>query len=289
MDTVQLRERINEAAGFIRGRAQAEAARSAEPEVGLILGSGLGPLAEEVENPLVIPYAEIPNFPVATVAGHAGRLVLGRLEGRRVAVMQGRFHYYEGYSMTEVTFPVRVMKALGIRALILTNASGGVNVDFAPGDLMLIRDHINLIGDNPLRGPNDPDLGPRFPDLSEAWDPALRGLARRVAESEGIPVREGVYVALSGPTYETPAEVAFVRAIGGDAVGMSTVPEAIVARHAGLRLLGVSCVTNVHLPPGYPGRKKVDHREVMDVANRAGSDLSRILRGVLRSDWEGRA
>ncbi len=290
MDTIRLRERMNEAAGFIKGRALGgPAARAVEPEVGLILGSGLGPLAEEVENPLAIPYSEIPHFPVSTVAGHAGRLVLGRLAGRQVAVMQGRFHYYEGYSLAEVTFPVRVLKALGIKALFLTNAAGGVNPDYTPGDLMLIRDHINLIGDNPLRGPNDADLGPRFPDMSEAWDPDIRAAARRVAEAEGIRVREGVYVALSGPTYETPAEVALLRTVGGDAVGMSTVPEAIVARHAGLRVFGVSCVTNVHLPVGHPGRKEVSHQEVIDVANRAGSDLGRLLRGVLRSDWEGRA
>lgn len=290
MDVIRLRERMNEAAGFIKGRAQGgPTARAVGPEVGLILGSGLGPLAEEVENPLVIPYADIPHFPVSTVTGHAGRLVLGRLEGRQVVVMQGRFHYYEGWSLAEVTFPVRVLKALGIRALFLTNAAGGVNPDYTPGDLMLIRDHINLMGDNPLRGPNDADLGPRFPDLSDAWDPAIRAVARRVAQVEGIRVQEGVYVALSGPTYETPAEVAFLRNAGGDAVGMSTVPEAIVARHAGLRVFGVSCVTNVHLPVGDPRRKEVSHQEVIDVANRAGSDLSRLVRGVLRSDWEGRA
>jgi purine-nucleoside phosphorylase len=289
VDQVLLRERINEAAGFIKGRAGGEGLpRTVEPEAGVILGSGLGPLAEEVENPLVIPYGEIPHFPVSTVVGHAGRLLIGRLAGRQVAVMQGRFHYYEGYSLDEVTFPVRVMKALGIRALIVTNASGGINPEFEAGDLMLITDHINLVGDNPLRGPNDADLGPRFPDLSEAYDPVLRAAAHRVAQAEGLILRDGVYVALSGPTYETPAEVSFVRSIGGDAVGMSTVPEAIVARHAGLRLCGVSCVTNVHRPKGDPRRREVSHREVIEVANRAGSDLSRLIQGLLRADWEER-
>ncbi len=215
------------------------------PRIGLILGSGLGVLADEIENPVKIPYHEIPDFPVSTVEGHAGQLVFGTLSGVVVVAMQGRFHFYEGYSMDKVTFPVRVMKELGIDNLIVTNAAGGVNESFSPGDLMLISDHINNMGTNPLIGANDADLGPRFPDLSEAYSKELRNLARTTAGRLNINVQEGVYVGNSGPVYETPAEVRMLRILGGDAVGMSTVPEVIVARHSGMKVLGISCISNM--------------------------------------------
>ncbi|MGM0899965.1 MAG: purine-nucleoside phosphorylase [Bacillota bacterium] len=214
-------------------------------QIGLILGSGLGILADEIENPVKIPYSDIPDFPVSTVEGHAGQLVFGTLNGVVVAAMQGRFHFYEGYSMDKVTFPVRVMKELGIEHLIVTNAAGGVNESFSPGDLMLISDHINNMGTNPLIGPNDAELGPRFPDLSEAYSKDLRKLARDTASRLDIAVQEGVYVGNSGPVYETPAEVRMLRILGGDAVGMSTVPEVIVARHSGMKVLGISCISNM--------------------------------------------
>ncbi|WP_404329173.1 purine-nucleoside phosphorylase [Mesobacillus maritimus] len=214
-------------------------------QIGLILGSGLGILADEIENPVKIPYSDIPDFPVSTVEGHAGQLVFGTLNGVVVAAMQGRFHFYEGYSMDKVTFPVRVMKELGIEHLIVTNAAGGVNESFSPGDLMLISDHINNMGTNPLVGPNDAELGPRFPDLSEAYSKDLRKLARDTASRLDIAVQEGVYVGNSGPVYETPAEVRMLRILGGDAVGMSTVPEVIVARHSGMKVLGISCISNM--------------------------------------------
>ncbi|MDT0160063.1 purine-nucleoside phosphorylase [Bacillus sp. AG4(2022)] len=215
------------------------------PKIGLILGSGLGVLADEIEQPVKIPYNEIPDFPVSTVEGHAGQLVFGLLNGVQAVAMQGRFHYYEGYSFDKVTFPVRVMKELGVEILIVTNAAGGVNESFAPGDLMLISDHINNMGSNPLIGPNDSKLGVRFPDMSEAYSRDLRQQAREIAGKLNISIQEGVYVGNTGPTYETPAEVRMLRTMGGDAVGMSTVPEVIVARHAGLKVLGISCISNM--------------------------------------------
>ena len=214
------------------------------PEIGLILGSGLGILAEEIEDAVAIPYSEIPNFPVSTVHGHAGQLVIGQLSGKTVIAMQGRFHHYEGYTMDKVTFPVRVMKLLGVEKLIVTNAAGGVNKDFTPGDLMLITDHINMMG-NPLIGANDERFGPRFPDMSTAYDREFQQLARTVAADLNIKIQEGVYLGLTGPTYETPAEIRMIRTLGGDAVGMSTVPEVIVANHSSMRVLGISCITNM--------------------------------------------
>lgn len=210
-----------------------------EPKIGLVLGSGLGILAEEIEGAESVDYGEIPHFPVSTVEGHAGRLVVGQLESQPVVAMQGRFHFYEGYGMQEVTFPIRVMKALGVETLIVTNAAGGIHTDFEAGDLMLIRDHLNLMFTNPLIGRNHPEWGVRFPDMSEAYDPLYRQLAKRVAEAEGIPLREGIYAGMTGPSYETPAEIRMLRKMGADAVGMSTVPEVIVARHgdAGHRYL----------------------------------------------------
>jgi purine-nucleoside phosphorylase len=232
-------EKAQKAASFINSRFQDT------PEIGLILGSGLGVLADEIENPVRIPYSDIPEFPVSTVEGHAGQLVLGDLAGKKVVAMQGRFHFYEGYSMEKVTFPVRVMKLLGIEKLIVTNAAGGVNEEFEPGDLMIITDHINYTGTNPLIGANDERFGPRFPDMSEAYNKELNAKATKIATDLGILVKEGVYVGFSGPTYETPAEIRFARNMGGDAVGMSTVPEVIVARHSGIKVLGISCITNM--------------------------------------------
>lgn len=263
--------------------AQAIQARTAlRPSIGLILGSGLGPLADEVQEAARIPYPEIPHFVRPTVEGHEGELVLGFLEGHPVCIMRGRFHYYEGYTMQQVTFPVRVMYALGARTLLVTNAAGGLNPAFRPGDLMCIRDHINLVGMtglNPLIGPNDDTLGPRFPDMSCAYDPALRQLAREVAQAAGIPLHEGVYICLSGPTYETPADLRFLRLIGADAVGMSTVPEVIVARHMGMAVLGVSGISNVAL--GTEGPRETSHEEVLAAAALLVPRLSTLIRGVL--------
>ncbi|WP_163969916.1 purine-nucleoside phosphorylase [Oceanobacillus halotolerans] len=215
------------------------------PSIGLILGSGLGVLADKIENAVTIPYKTIPHFPESTVSGHKGQLVVGKLEGKQVIAMQGRFHFYEGYTMKQVTFPVRVMKALGIDSLIVTNAAGGINENFQPGDLMLITDHINNLGDNPLLGPNDDELGVRFPDMSHAYDRDYIEHAEKCASELNLSIQKGVYVANTGPVYETPAEVKMLRTFGGDAVGMSTVPEVIVANHAGLRVLGVSCISNM--------------------------------------------
>ncbi|HEY2421981.1 MAG TPA: purine-nucleoside phosphorylase [Neobacillus sp.] len=232
-------EKIQKAAGFLKEKYPQT------PKIGLILGSGLGVLADEIENPVKIPYNEIPDFPISTVEGHAGQLVFGVLNGVEVVAMQGRFHYYEGYSFDKVTFPVRVMKNLGVEMLIVTNAAGGVNESFSPGDLMIITDHINFMGANPLIGPNDSRLGVRFPDMSEAYSKELRAMAKETAKRLSISIREGVYFGFTGPVYETPAEIRMVRTLGGDAVGMSTVPEVIVARHGGLKVLGISCITNM--------------------------------------------
>ncbi|MCT8138795.1 purine-nucleoside phosphorylase [Anaerobacillus sp. CMMVII] len=231
--------KMNNAVKYLRKKV------SVKPEIGLILGSGLGILANEIENPIEIPYDEIPGFPVSTVEGHAGQLVIGTLEGKQVIAMQGRFHYYEGYSLERVTFPVRVMKELGVKSVIVTNAAGGINETFTPGDLMIITDHINNFGDNPLIGPNDPAQGVRFPDMSTAYSKTLVKLAKQVAMSLDIVIKEGVYVGNTGPSYETPAEIKMLRTLGGDAVGMSTVPEVIVAKHSGLEVLGISCISNM--------------------------------------------
>ena len=254
------------------------------PRVALILGSGLGTLADAVEDGVVIPYGEIPHFPVSTVEGHVGRLVVGRLEGQAVAVMQGRAHYYEGYSMAEIGFPVRVLQVLGIEILVITNAAGGLNSEFRAGDPMLITDHINLIGMsglNPLRGPNLDDLGPRFPDMSQAYDLELRALARQVAREADVVLREGVYICLAGPSFETPADLGFLRVIGADAVGMSTVPEATVARHGGTRVLGLSGISNV-LPMAGAPLVETTHEEVLEAGRMLVPRLEAIIRGVLR-------
>jgi len=248
------------------------------PKIGLLLGSGLGVLAEEIANPVTIPYGEIPHFPVSTVQGHAGQLVIGDLESQPVVAMQGRFHFYEGYSMKEVTFPVRVMKALGVETLLVTNAAGGINTHFEAGDLMLIRDHLNLMFTNPLIGPNYQEWGERFPDMSEAYNPVYRRLANRVAEALDIPLKEGVYAGMTGPSYETPAEIRMLRRMGADAVGMSTVPEVLVARHAGIRVLGISCISNMAagiLP------QPLSHDEVVETAERVKPRFIQLVKGIV--------
>lgn len=251
-----------------------------QPTIGLVLGSGLNALAEEISDADVIPYGEIPGFPTSTVAGHRGALVIGAWSGKRVLAMRGRVHYYEGYSMQRLTLPIRVMRALGIQTLIVTNAAGGVNENFRAGDVMLITDHINLMGMaglNPLRGPNDETWGPRFPDMTHAYDPALCDLTRRIAREQGIVLREGVYLMLAGPSYESPADVRFIRMIGADAVGMSTVSEVIVARHGGMRVLGLSLISNslAH------GHEAVSHEEVLQAGQRAVPQLAALIKGVL--------
>lgn len=263
-----------EAAQFIKNKLRNK------PSVGLILGSGLGVLAEEITNAVAIPYKEIPHFPESTVAGHKGQLVIGKLEGKQVVAMQGRFHYYEGYSMQQVTFPVRVMKELGIDQLLVTNAAGGINEDFAPGNLMLIKDHINNMGDNPLIGPNDEKLGPRFPDMSEAYDRKLIEHAKECADALGLHVQEGVYVGNTGPIYETSAEIKMLRTLGGDAVGMSTVPEVIVANHAGLHVLGVSCISN--MAAGILDQP-LSHGEVIETTEKVREDFLNFVKRVIKT------
>ena len=270
-------EEIKAAADFIRERTQYQ------PNIGLILGSGLNSLADTIDGPDIIPTADIPNWPVSTVPGHAGRLVIGTLEGQSVLVLQGRTHFYEGYPMDRVTLPIRVMAALGISTIIVTNASGGLNPDYEPGDLMLIRDHLNfpgMAGNNPLRGPNDEAVGPRFPDMTAPYDAPLRSLARRVAADAGINLREGVYAYVAGPSFETPAELRFLQIAGGDAVGMSTAQEVVVARHAGIRVLGISTVANLALPDPPPGMT-LNHEEVLEMGLRAVPRLIIVVRGVL--------
>ncbi|MEJ5198283.1 MAG: purine-nucleoside phosphorylase [Anaerolineae bacterium] len=253
------------------------------PRIGLILGSGLNLLAEEVEAADRIPYGEIPHFVPSTVVGHVGRLVIGRLASRTVLIMQGRVHAYEGHSQQQVTFPVRVMHELGMDTLIVTNAAGGINPNFRAGDLMLIVDHIGLsalVGHNPLWGPNDDSLGPRFPAMSKAYDPALRRLTLEVAERLGIPLRQGVYCGLAGPAFETPAEVRFLRLIGADACGMSTVPEVMVARHMGMRVLGISGITNMAVDD-VEADVEANHEEVLEAGRQIAPRLMALLRGVL--------
>lgn len=272
------REQVQEAVAFVRQRTMQQ------PAIGLVLGSGLSSLAEAVQNADVIPYQAIPHWPASTVPGHSGRLVIGELEGRAVLVQQGRAHFYEGYSLSQITLPVRVMHSLGISTLILTNAAGGLNTDFQAGDLMLIRDHLNipgLAGNNPLRGPNDDAAGPRFPDMTFPYDPELRQLAKDVARDEGLPVQEGVYAFVGGPSFETPAELRLLRALGADAVGMSTVPTVVVARQAGIRVLGISTITNItNMEPG-PGQT-ITHEEVLEVGALVVPRLTRLLHALLR-------
>jgi purine-nucleoside phosphorylase len=265
-------EQIEEAAAVVRERFRAS------PDVALILGTGLGRLGADIETAVAIDYTEIPYFPLSTVESHAGRLLCGRLAGKTVIAMQGRFHQYEGYSLRQVTFPVRVLRALGARTLIVSNACGGMNPLWRAGDLMLIADHINLLGDNPLTGPNDDRLGPRFPDMSDAYDARLREVARDVAVAKGLTLREGVYVAVSGPNLETRAEYRFLRAIGADVVGMSTVPEVIVAVHGGMRVLGISIITDMCLPDNL---EPATVEKIIAVANGAEPKLTQLVSGVL--------
>jgi purine-nucleoside phosphorylase len=249
-----------------------------QPVLGLILGSGLGAYADSFQNRAVIPFAELPHFPSSTVLGHSGNLIIGNAEGVSVAALQGRAHLYEGYSMAEVAFPARVLGSLGIRRLIVTNAAGGINTSFKPGDLMLINDHINLMGTNPLIGPNLDELGPRFPDMSEAYDSEMREIALEVARQREIPLRQGIYIGLRGPSYETPAEIRMCRTLGADAVGMSTVPEVIVANHMGIRVLGISCITNMAagiLP------RKLTHKEVLDTTEMVKEKFRSLLQGII--------
>ncbi|TCP69915.1 purine-nucleoside phosphorylase [Baia soyae] len=270
----QNQSNIREATEWIQSKIQVQ------PKIGLILGSGLGVLAGEVENPVKLPYNDIPHFPQSTVEGHAGELVVGMLEDQPVLVMAGRFHLYEGHPLTSVTFPIRVMKALGVDTIIVTNAAGGVNTSYEPGDLMLIKDHINMTFQNPLIGPNDPEQGVRFPDMSTAYDPELREMARKVATEQGVKFQEGVYIGLLGPTYETPAEIRMCRFLGGDAIGMSTVPEVIVARHAGIRCLGISCISN--MAAGIL-EQPLSHDEVMETTELVRSQFINLVKGILRN------
>ncbi|MBD7910954.1 MULTISPECIES: purine-nucleoside phosphorylase [Clostridium] len=250
------------------------------PKIGLILGSGLGSLADLIENPEFFPYEEIPNFPVSTVEGHEGRLVLGTLQGKTVVAMQGRFHYYEGYKMQEVTFPVRVMKLLGVETIIVTNAAGAVNTNFKPGDLMIINDHINLSGDSPLIGRNLDKFGPRFPDMSTAYDSELIALTKNVAKNLNIEIEQGVYTLMTGPTYETPAEIRMVRILGGDAVGMSTVPEVIVANHCKMKVIGISCLTN--MAAGIL-EQPLNHEEVISTSNMVKDKFMNLMRSLIKA------
>jgi purine-nucleoside phosphorylase len=272
-----------EAAAVIRELGSRGLRGEFTPEFGLILGSGLRDLADAVESPQVIPYPEVPGFPPSTVEGHDGRLILGWLEGRPIVVMQGRAHLYEGYSPQRVTFPVRVMRLLGVRTLIATNAAGGLSRDLHVGDLMCISDHIflpGMAGLHPLRGPNDPSSGPRFPDMSQAYDPTLRRLALAVARREGLPVHEGVYAMVAGPSFETPAELRFLRLAGADAVGMSTAPEVIVARHCGLRVLAISGISNLARFESAAG-EITTHDEVLAAASVVAPRMEKLVRGVL--------
>lgn len=276
MQTFLTLAQIDEAAQAVKQRI------TLQPSVGIILGSGLNGLADAVKNAAHIPYGEIPHFPVSTVEGHAGRFVVGELEGKPVLVMQGRIHYYEGYTMQQTTLPIRVMQCLGIPNLIVTNAAGGVNPDFIPGDVMLIVDQINLVGMaglNPLSGPNLNEIGPRFPDMSQAYDRAYADLARKVAREKGVTLREGIYTGLSGPSFESPADLRFLRLIGTDAVGMSTVPEVLVARHGNMRVLGISGISN---KANLDGSTVTTHQEVIEAGKVITPKIEAIVRGVLR-------
>jgi purine-nucleoside phosphorylase len=264
--------KIDEAASFIRGEIQVR------PEIGLILGSGLGVLADLIEKPIVIEYSKIPHFPVSTVEGHAGELVIGSIQNKQVLIMKGRFHAYEGYGVETVSFPVRVMKELGIHTLVVTNAAGGVNTSYEVGDLMVIKDHLNLTFRNPLIGPNDNHLGVRFPDMSEAYSLRLRKLAHDVAASQSFSLREGVYAGLLGPSYETPAEIRMLRILGADAVGMSTVPEVIIARHAGMEVLGFSCISN--MAAGILDQP-LSHAEVMETTEKVKPKFLKLVLGII--------
>ena len=272
-ETASLYERAEQAAQAIRSRSKADVS------IAIVLGSGLGGFADELTKGAAIPYDEIPGFARATVEGHAGRLVIGKAGDVTVAAMQGRFHFYEGYSLEEVTFPIRVLKLLGVQTILLTNAAGTLNIEFTPGSLMVISDHLNLIGDNPLRGKNDERFGPRFPDLTAVYARELQDIVVDEANAMGLEMRRGIYAALSGPSYETPAEIHMIRSLGADAVGMSTVPEAIVARHMGMRVVGISCITN--LAAGVSDLP-VDHGQVIATGERVRESFTALLKRVIR-------
>ena len=269
-------DQIDEVVRSLQGRTRAR------PRIAIILGSGLNGLAEAVKTPDVIPFGDLPHFPVSTVFGHAGRIVIGELEGQQVFVMQGRIHFYEGYSMAQVTLPVRAMQRFGLDTLIVTNAAGGVNPEFQPGDVMLITDHLSflgMMGQNPLMGPNYDEIGPRFPDMSQMYDRKLADLARAVARREHIVLREGVYAGLSGPSFEGPADLRFLRLAGADSVGMSTVPEVIVARHGNMRVLGFSGISN---KANLDGSTMTTHEEVIEAGKVITPKIEKLIRGVLR-------
>jgi len=274
-------DQINQAADYIRGRIAGRA-----PVVGLVLGSGLGDLASEVEDAITVDFSEVPHFPVSTVEGHAGRFVIGTLEGKTVIVMQGRFHYYEGYPMRKVAAPIYVMRKLGVQTAVITNAAGGMNRAFRPGDLMLICDHLNMTGDNPLIGTNDAGLGVRFPDMSEAYNKSYRELAHRLSsqirtdDGDSLELQEGVYCGISGPSYMTPAELKMLARLGGDAVGMSTVAEVIAARHCGLEVLGISCITDMAIGEEL---EPLSHEQVMEVANRTKPRFTLLVKSFVRA------
>ncbi|MBT2290736.1 purine-nucleoside phosphorylase [Paenibacillus albidus] len=270
--TTITQQQIQEAAIYIKDQS------TVAPEIGLILGSGLGVLADLITDEISIPYHQIPHFPVSTVEGHEGELLIGMIEGRRVVMMKGRFHMYEGYGPEVTAFPVRVMKELGVTSLLVTNAAGGVNLDYSPGDLMLLTDHLNLTGRNPLTGPNDPALGVRFPDMSSAYSRRLIEVAKATAAEQNFEFKEGVYAGLLGPCYETPAEIVMLRRQGADAVGMSTVSETIVARHAGIEVLGISCITN--MAAGILDQP-LNHAEVMETADRVRERFLKLVLGFI--------
>lgn len=265
-------DKIQKTVDFIKGKIENK------PKIGLILGSGLGSLADRIENPLIIKYEDIPNFPISTVEGHAGQLVIGELAGNVVVAMQGRFHFYEGYPLEDVTFPIRTMIGLGIESMIVTNAAGGANLDYKPGDLMIITDHLNFTGQNPLRGKNLDELGPRFLDMTWAYDKEYIKLAKDSGEKLGLNLKEGIYMWLTGPTYETPAEVRMARSLGADAVGMSTVPEVIVANHEGVKVLGISCITN--MAAGILDQP-LNHDEVVETSMKVKEDFEKLLIDII--------
>lgn len=266
--------KIKQAADFIKEKI------NAIPEIALILGSGLGVLADEVENRVEIDYSDIPNFPISTVKGHEGRFVYGDLGGKKVIMMQGRFHFYEGYDLKTVVLPVRVLKTLGVDKLIVTNASGGVNQSFTPGELMIITDHINMCGENPLRGKNLDEMGTRFPDMSSPYNRDFIDIAKKAAMECKIDIKSGVYMMMSGPCYETPAEIRMARILGADAIGMSTVPEVIAANHCGIRVLGISCITN--MAAGILNQP-LSHQEVIETSNRVKEGFKSLIRGIVKS------
>jgi purine-nucleoside phosphorylase len=265
-------DKVQETAAWLRAR------HGEPPDVAIVLGSGLGEFGSALQDAVACAYAEVPHWPASAVVGHAGQMVVGRMRGKRVAALRGRVHFYEGHDLATVTFGIRALAVFGVRTIVLTNAAGGINTAFNPGTLMLIEDHINLLGSNPLVGPNDERFGPRFPDMSEVYSRRLRGVAEAAAREVGVPVARGIYIAVHGPSYETPAEIRAFRTLGADAVGMSTVPEAIVARHMGLDVLGISCITN---PAAGVLPAPLVHDEVIEVANRVRAEFSRLLEGIV--------